>query len=149
MELHTVNFIKVHICLQKGKGRGNFLNRGCCIDSDFTHIYSDTKLHWCFEEKNKATGYTGATIVELLLMSSSRAEGFSARLMTFSLQLEKKISLKIGNLAFFFSRFFPYFPCIYRKLGIPYQFFRPSAGSKLLVTPQMQNFYSRFRSLAR
>ena len=38
------------------------MNRGYCIDSHFTHICSDTKLRWCFEEKNKDTAFT---IVEL------------------------------------------------------------------------------------
>jgi hypothetical protein len=38
------------------------LNRGNCINSHFTHTCSDTKLRWCFEEKNKDTG---CKIVEL------------------------------------------------------------------------------------
>ena len=38
------------------------MNGEYCIDSDFAHICSDTKLRWCFEERNKDTG---CKIVEL------------------------------------------------------------------------------------
>ena len=53
-------------------------------------------------------------LVCLLVMSPSRAEVFSARLVTFFLQLELFFQLENQKIAIFAAQiFFPYFTCIF------------------------------------